>query len=323
MVMLYELPPWFLRGFALVFGLLWGSFLNVVIHRVPRGESVVHPASRCPECGKPIRPWNNLPIISWLLLRGRSRCCGKRIAVRYILVEAAGGLLSMALVESAVLSMPVANTSLLHAALVYSLWFAFGMSMMAAAFIDLEHMFIPDSISVGAIVLGLATYWLRSPLSFAEAIAASATGFVVVWLVFGVLYRLVRGRTGMGLGDAKLLAVAGAWFGFGGMLFALLAGAVQGTVAAVLVLVLKGRIDEPDAVIKERAALLAEVAAIEDPAERSEAEKELQKDPLFERNESGVGGVRVPFGPFLVLAIIEYMLVGNVLVEHYLSWIDM
>ncbi len=319
MPMLYELPPWLLRVFALSFGLIWGSFLNVVIYRVPRGQSVVRPASRCPQCGEPIRPWNNVPVVSWLLLRGRASCCGVKIPARYVLVEAAGGLLALALVESVLLPMPP-DTSLLRGVLVFALWFALALALMAAAFIDLEHMYIPDSLSIGAIVLGLVTFWLRPPLSFTESLAAAAAGFVLVWLVFGVLYRLVRGRTGMGLGDAKLLAVAGAWFGWKGLLFALLAGAVQGTVAALLVLMVRGRIDEPEAVERERAALLAEVAAIEDPEEREEAEKELQKDPIFEPS-AGVAGARIPFGPFLVLAMIEYLLVGEAFLAHYWAWL--
>ncbi len=317
--MLYEFPPWLLRLFAVSFGLIWGSFLNVVIHRVPRGQSVVRPASRCPQCGKPIRPWNNVPVVSWLLLRGRASCCGARIPARYVWVEAAGGLLALALVESVVFPMPP-DTALSQAVLVFVLWFALAMALMAAAFIDLEHMYIPDSLSLGSTALGLATFWLRPPLSFTESAAAAVTGFVLVWLLFGVLYRLVRGRTGMGLGDAKLLAVAGAWFGWKGLLFALLAGAVQGTVAALLVLMVRGRIDEPEAVEREREALLAEVAAIEDPKEREEAEMELQKDPIFEPS-AGLGGARIPFGPFLVLAMIEYLLVGEAFLAHYWAWL--
>lgn len=317
---LLEFPPLLLRVFALALGLVWGSFLNVVIYRVPRGESVVRPSSHCPACGKPIAPWNNLPVLSWLVLRGRARCCGARIPVRYMLVEAAGGLLALALVEAVLLPM-APETSLAQGALVFFSSFALGMGLMAAAFIDLDHMYIPDSISIGAILLGIATFWLRPPLSLTESLAASAAGFLLVWLLFGVFYRWVRGRTGMGLGDAKLLAVAGAWFGWKGMLFALLAGAVQGTIAAVLVLVVRGRIDEPEAVQAEREALLAEVAALQDDQERAEAEEELRKDPLFESTGSGAAGARIAFGPFLVLGIIEYLLVGDTLIHSYVTWL--
>ena len=318
---LIELPPWLLRVFAVAFGLMWGSFLNVVIHRVPRGESVVHPASRCPSCKKPIRPWNNIPVLSWLVLRGRASCCGAKISPRYVLVEAAGGLLALAVLEAVVFPM-APDTSLLQAILVFATAFALGLGLMGAAFIDLEHMYIPDGISLGAIVVGLASYWLRPPLTFWESAAAAAAGFLSVWLLFGVLYRWIRGRTGMGLGDAKLLAVAGAWFGWKGVLFALLAGAVQGTMAALFVMIVRGRIDEPEAVQKEREQLLAEVAAIEDDDERAAAQAELREDPIFEPEGEGIAGARMAFGPFLALAIIEYLLFGPALVAHYLTWLS-
>jgi len=253
------------------------------------------------------------------LLLGRAKCCGIRIPARYILVEAAGGLLSLALIEAVVRPMP-ANTSLVFATAVYALWFALAIALIAAAFIDLEHMYIPDSISIGAIVIGLSTYWLRPPLSLIEAACSAAAGFAVVWLVFGVLYRLIRGRTGMGMGDAKLLAVAGAWFGWQGTLFTLVAGAVQGTLVAAIILIIKGQIDEPAVVEKERELLLSEVAAIEDPLEREAAEKELEKDPIFEKTTHSVAGARIPFGPFLVLAMIEYLLIGEALLEEYWIW---
>lgn len=88
-----EFPAWFLFACAVPFGLLWGSFLNVVIHRLPREESVAFPGSHCPHCGAPIRPLHNIPLVSWLVLRGRARCCGARISIRYPAVELVGGLL--------------------------------------------------------------------------------------------------------------------------------------------------------------------------------------------------------------------------------------
>jgi len=314
------MPLWFLRAFTLVFGLVWGSFLNVVIHRVPHGQSVVRPASRCPHCGAPIRPWNNLPVISWLLLRGRARCCKAKISPRYVLVEAAGGLLALAVLEALVVPLPP-DTSVLRASVVFLASFSLALGLTAAAFIDLEHMYIPDSISLAAVLLGLATVSLRASVGIVEAIVAGLAGFLTVWLVFGVLYRLIRGRTGMGLGDAKLLAVAGVWFGWKGLLFALLAGAVQGTMAAMLLLIVRGRIEDPEAVQREREELLSEVAAIEDETLRAEAEEELRKDPIFEPEGAGPGAARVAFGPFLVLAIIEYLLLGPALVEHYWEWL--
>src|SRR3954468_18624966 len=96
---LAALPPVFVYVYAIALGLFGGSFLNVVIYRVPRGLSVVRPGSHCPACSKPIRPWDNVPVLGWLLLRGKARCCGVPVSPRYPLVEAIGGLLSLAILE--------------------------------------------------------------------------------------------------------------------------------------------------------------------------------------------------------------------------------
>lgn len=316
---LAEFPPILLRVFAVMFGLVWGSFLNVVIYRVPRGESVVRPASRCPGCGKPIRPWDNVPVLSWLILRGKARCCGISISPRYVVVELLGGLVAWAIVDAVVLQLHP-TTPLIAAGAIFLADLALALGLIAASFIDLEHMYIPDSISYGAAVLGLATVPLRPPLGWLDAIGAGAGSFLLVWLVFGSLYRLIRGRTGMGLGDAKLLMVAGAWFGWTGAVFVLLAGAVQGTIAALALLLVRGRIEEPEAVRRERQEILDRIAAIEDPKEREAAEKEAAEDPIFEAVE-GAGQARIAFGPFLALATIEYLLFGKLLLEGALQWL--
>jgi leader peptidase (prepilin peptidase) / N-methyltransferase len=315
-----DFPPLLLRVFAALFGLAWGSFLNVVIHRVPRNQSIVRPASRCPSCGKPIAAFDNIPVLSYLVLRGRSRCCRTRISPRYVLVEAMGGLVALAVVETAVLTLS-AGTPWYHALAVFVADTALALGLIAASFIDLEHMYIPDSISYGAVVLGLATVSFRPPLRLLDAVLAGGASFLLVWLVFGALYRLVRGRTGMGLGDAKLLMVAGAWFGWSGALFVLLAGAVQGTLAAVALMLLKGKIEEPAAVREEREEILARIAAIEDEAERELARKEAERDPIFEAVPEGLTQARIAFGPFLALATIEFLLFGRLLVEEYLQWL--
>jgi leader peptidase (prepilin peptidase)/N-methyltransferase len=317
---LSDFPPWLLRLFATLFGLAWGSFLNVVIHRVPRGQSLVRPASHCPGCGAPIRGYDNIPLVSYLLLRGRSRCCKTRISPRYLAVEASGGLLALALVETTILSLDP-RTSMLHVLAVFVANLALVLGLVAASFIDLEHMYIPDSITYGATAVGIATFALRPPLQLWDALLSAAGSFALIWLVFGVLYRLVRGRTGMGLGDAKLLMVAGAWFGWVGALFVLLAGAVQGTVAALVMLLFRGRLEEPEAVKREREEILASIAAIEDEQERAQALLEAERDPILEPEAEGLGQSRIAFGPFLALATIEYLLFGPQLVEGYLRWL--
>ncbi|MCC6556503.1 MAG: prepilin peptidase [Polyangiaceae bacterium] len=315
-----DFPAWYLRAFALAFGLVWGSFLNVVIYRVPREMSVVRPGSHCPACGRPIRPWDNVPVLGWLLLRGRARCCGVKVSPRYPLVEAAGGALSLAILEAIILRLPE-GTFIGRALAIYVADLALALGLLAATFIDLEHMYIPDPITLGGAVLGVATSSFRS-MSFLDALIGAAAGFAIVWLPFVVIYPRIRGgRVGMGLGDAKLLLLAGAWFGWGGALFVLGAGAVQGTIAALVMLVTRGRIEEPEAVRQEREQLRAELEAMSDE-ERAAAEKEIADDPLAEEPGEGVGQARIAFGPFLALAILECLLIGRDVLGAYIAWID-
>ncbi|MRG94822.1 prepilin peptidase [Polyangium spumosum] len=315
--MLGDVPLPVLYGFALIFGLLWGSFLNVVIYRVPRGKSVVRPASCCPACETPIRPWDNIPVLGWLLLRGKARCCGVAVSPRYPLVEAIGGVLSVAIVH--VLIAPLdPTTSLARAGAIYVADLALVLGLVAAAFIDLEHMILPDEITLGGAVLGFATASFRD-LSFVDSLIGAAVGFGVVWLPFIVIYPRLRGGAGMGLGDAKLLLLAGAWFGWGGALVVLCAGAVQGTLAAIGLLVVRGKIEEPEAVRLEREEIRKELEAMT-PEERAEAEKELADDPLAEEAGEGFGQARLAFGPFLVLATLEYLFFGRWAVEAFFGW---
>ncbi len=317
-VVLDDFPPLFLRVFAVLFGLIWGSFLNVVIYRVPRHLSVVSPPSHCPACGKPIRPWDNVPVLGWLVLRGKARCCGVPVSPRYPLVEAIGGLLSLAILEVIVFRLSPL-TPAPRAMAVYVADLALALGLVAGAFIDLEHMYLPDSITLGGALLGVATASLRS-MRFVDALLGAAVGFVIVWLPFGVIYRRLRGRVGMGLGDAKLLMLAGSWFGWGGALFVLGAGAVQGTLVALPLLLFKGKIEDPEAVRLEREEMKKELATLP-PEERAEVEKELAADPLSEEAGAGLGQVRMAFGPFLALATIECLLVGRDVMGAYLSWI--
>lgn len=311
-----EVASWVWRVAGVVFGLLWGSFLNVVIYRVPAGLSVVTPGSHCPSCQQPVKAYDNVPVLSWVWLRGRSRCCQTPISIRYPLVELLGGLLAWAIVETVVLRLPP-GTALGHAVVVFLVDLALALGLTAASFIDLEHMYLPDAITLGGAAVGWATTWLRPPLTYVETLMGAASGFLMVWLPFDVLYRALRGKTGMALGDAKLVMLAGAWFGLPGAFFALMAGAVQGALCAIGLLLIQGKIEEPAAVVREREALLAEVAALP-PAERAAAERELAADPIFEPT-TGALGARIPFGPFLALAILEYLFFGDALVSFLLS----
>ena len=319
-------PTWVIRGFVVFFGLIWGSFLNVVIYRVPREMSVVRPASHCPGCGKPIAGYDNIPVLTYVLLRGRARCCGAKVSPRYPLVEILGGALSLAILEGIIFTMP-ASTPAVRALAVYGADFALCMGLVAAAFIDAENMFLPDSITIGGTILGIVTATLRD-VPFTTSLLGAVAGFVGVWLPFVFLYKGLRGRTGMGLGDAKLLALAGAWFGWQGAVFVLFAGALQGTVYAAITWLLGIKPKLPDAVLEEIAEL--EKAAAEGDEEAKQA---LADDPLTENEDDafilrwlGIGKkkenadanadanadvalprARLPFGPFLILACLELL----------------
>lgn len=340
-------PLGLMRVFVFAFGLLWGSFLNVVIYRLPRDMSVVRPGSHCPGCGKPIAGYDNIPVFTWLLLRGRSRCCHTKISVRYPLVELIGGILSLAVFEVVILALPGATPA--HRALaIYGADFMLCLGLVAAAFIDAENMFLPDSITIGGTVLGLATATLRGG-TFVDSAIGAAAGFVGVWLPFIFLYKGLRGRAGMGLGDAKLLALAGAWFGWPGAVVTLMGGALQGTIAAGVAYLFGWKPKLPAAVVEDIREL-EELAAKGDP----EAIQALAEDPLTEEErpflldalrrlfglpprsepapEPELEGPpeehemellqttdekpRIPFGPFLILAILELLFAGDWLREH-------
>ncbi len=314
-LVLADFPPLFLRILALVLGLLWGSFLNVVIHRLPRGMSVVRPPSHCPACQTPIAAFRNVPVFGWLFLRGKAACCGAPISMRYPLVELAGGVLSLAIVEAVVLALPP-DVEALRALAVFVASFALALGLLAAAFIDLEHMIVPDVISIGGTLLGVATFALRD-MSLADTLIGAAVGYAIVWLPFDVAYAKLRGKPGMGLGDAKLVMLAGAWFGYSGALFVLGAGAVQGTLATVAMLAAGRMPEEPEAVQRERAEIAAELETLT-PEEREAALAELEADPLAGEPEAGLGKARIAFGPFLILATLECLLIGR---ERIFGWL--
>ncbi|MGA7118956.1 MAG: prepilin peptidase [Polyangiaceae bacterium] len=306
----WAVPPWELRAFAFAWGAVWGSFVNVVIHRVPRELSVVRPGSHCPACGAPLRATDNVPVVSWLLLRGKARCCGARISPRYVVVELLGGLLALAVFEIVLRSLP-GDATLAHAACVFLADFGLAMALLAAAFIDAEHMYLPDAVTLGGTIFGLATPALRG-LGWLDTLFGAAVGFLGVWLPFIVGYKALRGRAGMGLGDAKLVMLAGAWFGWPAVLFVVFAGALQATVAAGVVLLLRGKIEEPESVRSDREALIRAAERGDEDARRA-----IEEDPLGTAPAEGILAARLPFGPFLCVAILEWMLAGTWIQERW------
>lgn len=315
---LADLPLWFLRGIAVMFGLLWGSFLNVVIYRVPRGQSVVSPPSNCPKCNKPIRPWQNIPVISYVLLRGRSACCKERISPRYVMVELIGGVLALAVLELLVLPLSQPTTSLAYAGALFSTAFAFSLFLVATAFVDLEHLVIlPDKANLAAAIIGIGTASLRN-LEILDTVIGAAVGLA---LGFGIntIYRMLRGRSGFASGDSILLGVVGSWFGWQGALFGLFAGALQGTVIFILVRLLGGRVEEPEDVTREREEILAEIEKLPEE-ERAAAMEEWRKED--ELADAPGEGMQAPlaFGPFIALAGLELLLFGETLRDAFLAW---
>lgn len=255
-----------LGAIASALGLVVGSFLNVVIHRLPLGQSVVRPGSHCPACRRGIAPWENVPVVSWLWLRGRCRGCGRRISARYPAVE----LLTAALFAGIALRYGLTPVSLL--------WLAFAAALVAAAAIDLDHRIIPDEISVGGLVVGLvlvpgARALEGAALSGAllDAALGALLGGGVLWSVGFVHARLsaAGGRRfehwpgdgeefprpasldywvwfpGMGFGDIKLLAMIGAFLGPRGVLETLLAASIAGVVLGLAWAALSRRLDAP------------------------------------------------------------------------------
>ena len=201
--------------FAGVLGAIFGSFLNVVVHRLPRHESVVKPASHCPRCGTPVKPYDNIPILSWLLLRGHCRSCAAPISPRYPLVEAVTGVLCV----GAVLAHQTASGIALSIALI--------LIVVPAALIDLEHRIIPNKLTalgaVAAIVLGTALDPAGEPERLIAGVAAG--GFL---LLAALAY-----PGGMGMGDVKLAGVMGLFLGAAvapALLIALVAGVLVGAV---------------------------------------------------------------------------------------------
>jgi leader peptidase (prepilin peptidase)/N-methyltransferase len=213
--------------YAALVGLVTGSYLNVVIYRLPRRLSTVLPRSRCPTCGVPIRARDNLPVLSWLLLRGRCRACGTRISPRYPLVEALSGALFLACMERFGPT-PAALAAALFCCL-----------MVVLAWIDLEHLILPDRITLPGIAVGIALQLVVPWSGLLGAVVGALLGAGVLLAAYG-LWWLVRREEGLGLGDVKMLAMIGAFLGWQGVTVSLFFGALTGA-AFGLSLVATGR----------------------------------------------------------------------------------
>jgi leader peptidase (prepilin peptidase)/N-methyltransferase len=281
-----ELPNAVFAIVATAVGALIGSFLNVVIHRVPREESIVFPNSRCPSCGAPIKPYDNIPVISYLILRGRCRSCHSHISARYPAVEAMTALLFLAvfLYRGFTLALP------------FDLIFV--AAMAALVFIDAEHMILPNVITYPGFVFALAARvaipYLAGPgylddlsglaqtvpgdwpiwaVSLVGAVLGALVGGGSLWLT-GWLWERLRGVEAMGLGDVKMMFMVGAYLGWRLALLSIFLGVLSGSIIGVAIM------------IKKR-------------------ERNLQ--------------MLLPFGIFLGVGSIISLLVGTRLINWYLS----
>jgi leader peptidase (prepilin peptidase)/N-methyltransferase len=198
-----------------VLGAIVGSFLNVVIYRVPRGESVVTGRSRCPACARPIRPWENVPILSYLALRGRCGGCKGKIPLRYPIVE----------LSTAALFVAVAHG--FEPLVAWAFFFFFAAALLAVAWIDFDFRIIPDEISIGGTIIGLVGSFFL-PLTVWNALLGAVLGSFVLWAL-GAGYKQATGIEGMGGGDIKLAAMIGAFLGPSGTLFTLFVAALGGS----------------------------------------------------------------------------------------------
>ena len=292
-----RLLPWFFPLAAAIFGACIGSFLNVCIYRIPKNESIVRPGSHC-GCGQPIAWYDNIPVLSWIILRGRARCCGRPFSLRYPAIE------------------------LLTAALFLGCWLLFppgkavaGMVLcsilICATFIDLDHMVIPDVFTIGGAMAGLLLslalpvlhgqhheiFMIASLRSSVDSVLGLLLGSaLVLWIA--LLAEVVLKKEAMGFGDVKFLGAIGAFVGWKGAMFAVFGGAVVGCVWFALAVLWQQIAGKPPA-----------------PAGTTSAAPEGDK-PQPPR----LGfGIEVPFGPMLAIAALIYFLALHRWVDDYFA----
>lgn len=239
--------------FVTLLGMAIGSFLNVVVHRLPimmqrdwrqqcrdfvaGGDSAAEsdqrfdlasPGSRCPSCGVRIRPLQNIPVFSYLVLRGRCAACGWRIPLRYPAVEALAGAMSLAVAWQF-------GASVQTLAVLLFTW-----SLIALSFIDLDTQLLPDSITLPMLWMGLAFNLFAVFVPLRDAVVGAMCGYGILWIVYQA-FRLLTGKEGMGYGDFKLLAMLGAWAGWQSLPLTILLSSVLGAVVGVALIVFKGQ----------------------------------------------------------------------------------
>ena len=288
-------------GFAGLLGLAFGSFLNVCVSRWPAGESVVTPRSHCRACARTLGWLENVPLLSWIVLRGRCRGCGAAISWRYPLVELAVGLLWAAAAWRyvPVALDPVASTRDATCALLAMAGkFIFDWLLVALAALDAENLWLPNMLTLPGILIGFAYSLLpwylidRLPIfgiQQATIVGLALRSVIAIVVAAGVVlllrwvYGLIRHREGMGLGDVKLMALLAAWLGLPGTLLAFLIGTLLGAIAGVIVILFPSKREDP----KDWAT------------------------------------TRLPFGTFLCIGGIVSSLWGVTIINAYMRWVGL
>lgn len=280
---------------ALLWGLVWGSFANVVIYRLPAGLSVVSPGSRCSSCATPLSPLDNIPLLSYLFLRGRCRHCGASYSPRYAFVEALMGGLTLLLY----LTSPLRHghpTALLP----FLFHWCFLFLLVVITFIDWDTFIIPNVLVIPALFLALPATVLLQLNTLDNALLGLLLGYGLFWSVT-TIYRLLRHREGLGLGDAKLLGVIGIVLGPLGVAPVILLASLQGVLFA----------------------LVATLFRLSWPTPKPY--KGISDDPaygaLLDQNQGETWRLNpIPFGPFLSLAAVEVLLLKPHIMAFLEGW---
>ncbi|GHC10217.1 prepilin peptidase [Cerasicoccus arenae] len=305
--------PWFFAFWAFVFGACWGSFFNVVIYRYPAKLSVVKPGSHCFACQTPIKWYDNLPILSWCILRGKARCCGAPFSMRYAIIEALTGGLYMWtwIVYSDDLGVVVA------------IWIFLAL-LICGLFIDYDTQFLPDLFTVWGLVFGFILSCLYPELhqqggsgdppllEHIRSAALSATGGVVgagVILWVGLLAeKFLRKEEAMGFGDVLLMGCIGAFIGWKGAIFAIFGGSLFGTLVVLPMMLVNSLFGT-----KLRPGKTGEVEEMAPPKKMDEAEDAETTEPEADLNMQA----KIPFGPWLAIGAVVYLLLVRDCVDGY------
>jgi leader peptidase (prepilin peptidase)/N-methyltransferase len=261
----------FATGMAAAFGAVWGSFFNVCIARIPAGLSIVRPGSRCASCGIPIRAFDNIPIVSYVLLRGRCRACKQPFSARYPLVEALAAVVAVTLWLTFVAGDPGEVLAVRIAR--FAVYFAFAGVLIVLSFIDLATMRLPDVITLPAIPIFFVSGFATHHVPWLHRLIGAAAGYLFLRIISDFYFYVLK-REGLGLGDAKLLALIGALLGWRSLLFVLAVGGFAGSLISIPI-VLWTRRHRP----------------------RSESDESLRH-------------TQIPFGPFLAGAALAYVFLG-------------